>query len=84
MSKINFNTINRAIHGIRGSDRYSEFEKKEQDLSVKFSLAREKFSTANRMNFTTTVPTRTVGWYNEFDTQEHIICDDTPTVAELD
>jgi hypothetical protein len=84
MSQINFDKINRAIHGIRGSERHSEFEKKAKELSVAFRLAKEKFSKATKLEPSSMLTTRTVEWYNEFDTQTYIVWDDKPTVAELE
>lgn len=84
MSQINFDKINRAIHGIRGSERHSEFEKKAKELSVAFRLAKENFSKATKLEPSSMLTTRTVAWYNEFDTQAYIGWDDKPTVAELE
>ena len=83
MSQINFDKINKALHGIRGSERHSEFEKKAKELSVAFRLAKENFSKATKLEPSSILTTRTVEWYNEFDTQTYIVWDDKPTVAEL-
>lgn len=84
MSQLNFDKINKAIHGIRGSERHSEFEKKAKELSVAFRLAKENFSKATKLEPSAMLTTRTVDWYNEFDTQTYIVWDDKPTVAKLE